>query len=56
MDPKRPLIEALESEFFNKEDTADYHAAVKALTYLIICMYLNIMFAISHLLKWQSLA
>ena len=52
MDPKQPLVEALESELLNEEDAVDYCAVVGALIYLMICMRPDIAFPISRLLKF----
>jgi hypothetical protein len=54
MDLKQPLVEALESELLNKEDTAEYQAVVGALIYLIIYTCLNIAFLIFYLSKFVA--
>ena len=54
MDPKQPLVEALESELLNEEDAADYRAAVGALIYLMICTRPDIAFPISRLSKFVA--
>jgi transposase InsO family protein len=54
MDPKRPLVEALESELLNEEDAAEYRAAVGALIYLMICTRPDIAFPISRLSKFVA--
>jgi hypothetical protein len=54
IDPKQPLVEALESELLNEEDAADYRTAVGALIYLMICTRPDIAFPISHLSKFVA--
>jgi hypothetical protein len=54
MDPKQPLVEALESELLNEEDAADYRAAVGALIYLMIYTRPDIAFPISRLSKFVA--
>jgi hypothetical protein len=56
MDPKQPLVEALESVLLNEEDAADYRATVGALIYLMICTHPDIAFPISRLSKFVAKA